>query len=77
MNCTQKIYQCDICNEQLKDKKNLLYKFKGCGKYHKKKICNLCFENRFGYKIDDDIDLSTGNDDDPLGMKIIIYKRLN
>jgi hypothetical protein len=76
MNCCQQIYTCDWCNKQLKGKRNLLYKFRGCGKYHNKKICNLCFQRRFGYSLDNDIDLSAGNDD-PLGMKIVIYKRIH
>jgi len=44
MACYQKTYTCDICDEQLRDEKNLLYKFKGCGKYHNKKLCNVCFQ---------------------------------
>ena len=76
MACYQKTYTCDICDEQLRDEKNLLYKFKGCGKYHNKKLCNICFQNKFGYTIKGDLDLSTGVNDDPLGMKIIIYKKL-
>ena len=76
MNCCQQVYTCDWCNKPLKEKRNYLYKFRGCGKYHNKKICNLCFQNKFGYSLVNDIDLSTGNDD-PLGMKIIIYKRIN
>jgi len=34
------------------------------------------FSNKFGYTIKGDLDLSTGVNDDPLGMKIIIYKKL-
>ena len=44
--------------------------------YHNKKLCNVCFQNKFGYTIKGDLDLSTGVNDDPLGMKIIIYKKL-
>lgn len=70
--------QCDMCEKSLSvdHNRNILYKFQGCGKYHNKKICNLCFQDKFGYTLLDDYDFSTGIDDDPLGMKVIIYRRL-
>ena len=40
---------CDNCEMCLKDKRNILYKFIGCGKYHNIKLCNLCFHKKFGY----------------------------
>lgn len=70
-------FKCDECNLNLKNNRNILYKFIGCGKYHNIKMCNLCFFNRFNYTLEEDTDYSNGINDDPLGMKIIIYKRLN
>ena len=67
---------CDNCEMNLKDKRNILYKFQGCGKYHSVKMCNLCFQDRFGYTLDENTDFSNGLKDDPLGMKVIIYKKL-
>ena len=67
---------CDNCEMNLKDDRNILYKFIGCGKYHNIKMCNLCFLNRFGYTLDENTDFSNDKKNDPLGMKIIIYKRL-
>ena len=77
--CIPCVYQsvCDNCEMSLKDKRNILYKFIGCGKYHNTKMCNLCFYNRFGYTLEEDTDYTNGKNDDPFGMKIIIYKRLN
>ena len=40
-------------------------------------MCNLCFLSRFGYTLDKDTDFSNDKNDDPLGMKVIIYKRLS
>ena len=76
--CAPCVYQpvCDSCEMILKGKRNILYKFQGCGKYHNIKMCNLCYFNRFGYTLEEDIDFSNGINDDPLGAKIIIYKRL-
>lgn len=76
--CAPCVYQpvCDNCEMSLKDDRNILYKFIGCGKYHNIKMCNLCFQNRFGYTLDEDTEISNDKNDDPLGMKIIIYKRL-
>ena len=69
--------KCLWCEKTLSHKGPIiLYKFQGCGKYHNKKICNLCFQDKFGYTLLDDYDFSTGIDDDPLGMKVIIYRRL-
>lgn len=76
--CASCVYQpvCDNCEMSLKGKRNILYKFQGCGKYHNIKMCNLCFYQRFGYTLDEDTDYSNDKNDDPLGMKIIIIKRL-
>lgn len=67
---------CDDCEMCLKDKRNILYKFIGCGKYHNIKLCNLCFHKKFGYTPEKEIHFKTDRNPDPLGMKIIIYKRL-
>jgi len=77
--CASCVYQqvCDNCEMSLKGKRNILYKFIGCGKYHNIKMCNLCFQNRFGYTLDEDTEISNDKNDDPLGTKVIIIKRLS
>lgn len=70
------VAKCDNCEMNLKGKRNILYKFIGCGKYHNIKMCNLCFYDKFSYTLDEDTDYSNSENNDPLGMKIIIYKRL-
>ena len=73
--------KCLWCEKSLSYKGPIiLYSFQGCGKYHNKTMCNICLSEKLGYTIeksDYDIDLSTGDNDDPLGMKIYVKKRLN
>ena len=41
--CASCVYQqvCDNCEMSLKGKRNILYKFIGCGKYHNIKMCKF------------------------------------
>ena len=72
--------KCFWCEKSLhKNGPTILYSFQGCGKYHRKTICNLCLTDKVGYdisKLEDECDLSTGSNDDPLGMTIYVKKRL-
>ena len=76
--CSSYIHQitCDNCEMGLKGKRNILYKFKGCGKYHNIKMCNLCFYQRFGYTLEEDTEFYNDTNNDPLGMEVSIIKRL-
>ena len=65
---------CRNCEMGLSENREILYKFKGFGKYHNVILCNICFQERFGYTLDETVDFKNINDD-PLGNKIIIYKR--
>ena len=66
--------KCRNCEMGLSENREILYKFKGFGKYHNVILCNICFKERFGYTLDETTDFKNINDD-PLGNKIIIYKR--
>jgi hypothetical protein len=71
--------KCLWCEKSLSYKGPLiLYSFQGCGKYHKKIMCNLCLSDKIGSNLNSeyDIDLSTGSNDGPSGMKIYA-KKLN
>ena len=69
--------KCLWCNKNLnKNGSTILYKFKGCGKYHNKIICNLCFYNKFGFIIHENYNLSNDKNTDPLGMNIYILKKI-
>lgn len=65
---------CHNCDLGLSVNRDILYKFKGFGKYHNVILCNICFRERFGYTLDETTNYSDLNDD-PLGNKIMIYKR--
>ena len=44
--------KCLWCSQNLnKNGPTILYKFKGCGKYHNKIMCNLCFSKKYGYEL--------------------------
>ena len=55
--------KCFWCEKSLhKNGPTILYSFQGCGKYHRKTICNLCLTDKVGYdisKLEDDCDLPT------------------
>lgn len=65
---------CRNCDLGLSGNREILYKFKGFGKYHGIILCNICFQEKFGYTLDETTDFKNISDD-PLGNKIIIYKR--
>lgn len=69
--------KCFWCDKYLYKKgPTILFKFKGCGKYHNKIICNLCFYNKFGFIIHENYNLSNDKNNDPLGMNIYILKKI-
>ena len=68
--------KCLWCDKNLnKNGPTILYKFKGCGKYHNKLMCDECLYNKLGFEIKNTHDILTDNPD-PLGMTIYIKKRL-
>ena len=70
--------KCFWCEQHLyKNGPTILYKFKGCGKYHNKIMCNLCFTKKYDYKLYENHNLSNRINNDPLGMSIYIHKKLN
>ena len=76
--CYSRYYQCDNCQRILhKDGPKILYSFRGCGKYHNKIMCNLCFLKKYGYELYENYNLSNKINNDPLGMTIYIHKKLN
>ena len=66
--------KCRNCEMGLSEDRNILYKFIGFGKYHNVIMCNICFHERFGYTLNETTDFKNISDD-PLGNKIMIYKR--
>ena len=76
--CSSSQSKCFWCEKYLQKKgPTILYKFKGCGKYHNKIMCNLCFKKKYGYELYENHNLSKKINNDPLGMTIYIHKKLN
>ena len=70
--------RCDFCERTLhKNGPTIFYIFQGCGKYHKKIMCNECLELKTGFVFGDSpATFVYDNHSDPLGMSMTVKERI-
>jgi len=59
-----------------KSRKNTIYTFQGCGKYHNTLMCDNCLQHKLKQKLENKNNTYYPINPDPLGMEIKIYKSI-